>query len=269
MGTYLNEAKIFIKNLIEWIILLLIFTIFFFTFGLQEVTVFGKTFLFTLPTLQSGATFATQLFNYMTTDLIPSGVTLIVTNPLTAFIAQVKIALLLSFAFTLPFLLFRLMRYFSPALYKKEKISMLKVALPSALLFILGSLFAYLVLIPPTFSILYSYTDTIGAAPFFTVNEFVSLVLALVMATGIMFLLPVFMTLLSRFGLVPRDFWRENWRYALLIFLIVSAIITPDGSGVTMVLLSVPMAGLYGIGYLASQRPKTGNRKNEGGRTPS
>jgi len=210
LNTYLNEAKIFIKNLTEWILLLLIFTVFFFTFGLREVVVFGKLLLLPLPTLQSGATFAVELFNYMTTDLIPEGVTLIVTNPLTAFIAQVKIALLLSFAFTLPFLLYRLVRYFSPALYREEKKSVLKVVLPSGLLFIFGSLFAYLVLIPPTFSILYSYTETIGAAPLFTVNEFVSLVLALVIATGIMFLLPVFMALLSRFGLVSRYFWREN-----------------------------------------------------------
>ena len=257
---YLNEVKIFVKSIIQWILLLLIFTIFFFTFGLKEVTVFGKTFLFALPTLQAGSSFSVGIFNYMTADLIPSGVTLIVTNPLTAFIAQAKIALLLSFIFTLPFLIYKLLMYFSPALYKQEKMSVLKIAFPSAFLFILGSLFAYFVIIPPTFSILYSYTSSIGATPYFTVNEFVSLVLALVIATGVMFLLPIFMILLSYFGIISRNFWSENWRYAVLIFLIISAIITPDGSGVTMVLLSLPMTGLYGVGIIFSRKISVDSR---------
>lgn len=220
----------------------------------------GKTLVLPLPV---SASFATQLFNYMTTDLIPEGVTLIVTNPLTAFIAQIKIALLLAFIFTLPFLLYRLIQYFSPALYMKEKVSVLKVALPSALLFTLGVAFSYLVLIPPTFTLLYAYTDNISAVPFFTVNEFIGIVLALVFATGIMFLLPVSMVLLSRLGLVPPNFWRAQWRYALLFFLIVSAIITPDGSGVTMTLLSIPMAGLYGVGLVISQKSTVNSRKTK------
>ena len=254
LSQYLNEIKIFVQSLVHWILLLLAFTIFFFSFGLKEVMIMGKSLTLPLPT---SASFATELFNYMTTDLIPEGVTLIVTNPLAAFIAQIKIALLLAFIFTLPFLLYKLIQYFSPALYMNEKLSVLKVAVPSALLFALGAVFSYLVLIPPTFSLLYAYTDSIGATPFFTVNEFIGIVLALIFATGIMFLLPVSMALLSRFGILPQGFWQAQWRHALLFFLVVSAIITPDGGGVTMVLLSVPMAGLYGVGCIVSRNVHT------------
>jgi sec-independent protein translocase protein TatC len=250
LNTYLNEAKLFIRNFTEWAILLLIFTAFFFSFGLKEIVVLGKSLVLPLPV---GISFSAQFFNYMTSDLIPQGVTLIVTNPLAAFIAQIKIALLLSFMFTLPFFLYRLIQYFSPALYLKEKFTILKVAVPSAFLFALGAIFSYFILIPPTFSLLYVYTESIGATPLFTVNEFIGIVLALIFATGIMFLLPVVMTLLSRFGIIKPVFWKENLHYAMLSFLIISAIITPDGSGVTMVLLSIPMAGLYGVGYVFSQ----------------
>jgi len=143
----------------------------------------------------------------------------------------------------------------------KEKISIIKVVVPSAILFILGTIFSYFVLIPPTFSILYSYTEGINASPFFTVNEFIGLVVSLLFATGLMFLLPVCMILLTRFGIVSPHIWQEQWRYALLFFLIVSAIITPDGSGVTMLLLSVPMVGLYGIGYIFSKKVSLDSRK--------
>ena len=254
MNHYFEEIKLFIKNFTEWVLLLLIFTAFFFSFGIKEIIVSGYTLSIPFPTSPS---FATQLFNYMTTDLIPNGVTLIVTNPLSAFIAQIKIALLLAFMFTLPFFLYRLIQYFSPALYLHEKLSVMKVAIPSALLFAIGAAFSYLVLIPPTFSILYSYTGGIGATPFFTANEFVGIVLALVFAAGIMFLLPVCMVLLTKVGILENNFWRKNWRYSILVFLIVSAIITPDGSGVTMVLLSLPMTGLYGIGLVLSNRIET------------
>jgi len=247
---YLKELQLLIRNFTEWAILLIIFIIFFFSFGLKEVLIFGKIFSFPLPMTPS---FATQLFNYMTTDLMPEGVTLIVTNPLAAFVAQIKIALLLAFIFTLPFFLYRLIQYFAPALYIQERRSVLKVAVPSSLLFALGAAFSYFVIIPPTFSLLYTYTENISAIPYFAVGEFVSIVLALIFATGLMFLLPVVMILLSRFGIVKPYFWQTQWRYALLFFLIVSAIITPDGSGVTMMLLSIPMAGLYGVGCIFSR----------------
>jgi len=246
---YLNEIRLFIRHFAEWGFLLIMFTIFFFTFGLKEVTFIGKTFLFPLP---SRLSFAAEFFNHITTALVPSGVTLIVTNPLTAFIAQVKIALLMAFLLTLPFLLYKLIAYFFSALYTSEKKAILAVAIPSALLFALGSLFSYFVLIPPTFDILYSYTGLIDAAAFFAVNEFVNLALALMLAVGVMFLLPVGMTLLTVLGVISNNFWKEQWRYAVIFFLIISAIITPDGSGITMIFLSFPMALLYGIGLVLS-----------------
>mgnify|MGYP001594094625 CR=1 FL=1 len=251
LNLYLQELRLFIRNFTEWAILFLVFTVFFFTFGLKEVIVADRVFSLPLP---SNPSFAAELFNYMTLDLIPEGVTLVVTSPLTAFVVQVKMALLLAFIFTLPFFLYRLIQYLSPALYAREKIATLKVVAPSALLFLIGARFSYTVIIPPTFAVLYSYSGAIGATPFFTANEFAGLVLALIVASGIMFLMPVCMILLSRLGVVSPDFWKSQWRYAILLFLITSAIITPDGSGVTMMLLSAPMAGLYGIGYIVSRK---------------
>ncbi len=248
---YFVEAKMFVGNFTEWLLLLLVFTIFFFAFGIHNITIFGYTF--SVPML-SRESFSVQFFDRMVYDLVPNGVTLMVTNPLTAFIAQTKIAVFLAFIFTFPVLIFRLLKYFSPALHKHERIAVFAFALPTAILFALGVVFSYVVMIKPTFSILYSYTGSMGAVPFFTVNEFVNLVLAFSIASGLLFLLPIVMVLLTRFGIVTYDFWKSQWRYAIIVFLIVSAIITPDGSGVTMMLLSAPMAGLYGVGLFVSQR---------------
>lgn len=129
---------------------------------------------------------------------------------------------------------------------------MIKVLTPSTLLFAGGCLFAYFLIVPPTLRILYSYATRLEALPFFTIHEFVKTVLGLVVGIGISFLLPVFMVLLTRLGLVESDFWKKKWRYAISGCLIVAAIITPDGTGITMLLLTLPLAGLYYIGCLLS-----------------
>jgi len=85
LNSYLSEAKILIRSFTEWVILLLVFVVFFFSFGLRDIMIFGTSVTLLVP---SDVSFATQFFNYMTTDLIPEGVTLIVTNPLAAFIKE-------------------------------------------------------------------------------------------------------------------------------------------------------------------------------------
>jgi sec-independent protein translocase protein TatC len=249
--SFFKEFKEFIKSILSWVCFLLGFSFFFFLFGLKEIEILGKNIFLPLPTLQS---FSSQIFRKIQQDLLPSGVQLIVTNPLSAFLAQVLISLLLAFIITSPFFLYKTMKYLSPALFEKEKKVIIRVLFPSVFLFFLGCLFAYFLLIPSTFKALYPFAAIIGAIPFFLVNEFISLVFGLMLVSGIIFLLPVFMILLNSLGIVKADFWKNNWRYAFLIFLIFSAIITPDGTGITMLMLSAPLVGLYFAGCMLTSR---------------
>jgi sec-independent protein translocase protein TatC len=187
---------------------------------------------------------------------LPTGVQLIVTNPLAAFLSQVIISVFSAFILTFPFFLYKIVSYLFPALFDKEKKILLSILLPSVLLFFSGCIFAYHFLIPKTFDILYQYSAIMGAISFFSVREFVSLVLGIMLAAGTMFLLPIFMVFLNFSGLISGDFWKNNWRYSVLIFLIFSAIITPDGTGITMAMLALPMAGLYFLGILISPKNK-------------
>jgi sec-independent protein translocase protein TatC len=114
-------------------------------------------------------------------------------------------------------------------------------------------------LIPATFKILYPFATNIGATPFFSLEEFMSSVFSLMVITGIMFLLPIFMVLLSFLGIVKPDFWISKLRFAALFFLIFTAIITPDGTGITMLILFFPLIGLYLIGCLLTGRFKKRN----------
>lgn len=245
--TEFNELR---KSIFGWLYVFLAFSGFFFLFGLKEVEILGRKTLLPLPAVHS---FSAQFFEIIQKNLLPSDVKLMVTGPLAAFLAQTWISIALAFLVSFPLLIYKITGYLSPALFDKEKKAALRILAPSALLFFGGCLFGYFVLIPPTFKILYQYAKTIGAVQFFSVSEFIGSVFGLVITTGVLFLLPVFMTLLTNLGIVGPDFWKNNWRYAILIFLIFSAIITPDGSGITMMLLSAPMAGLYGAGMMMAR----------------
>lgn len=251
--TILDELKKFIKTILYWVFVFLGFSVLFFSFGLKSVVLFGKNFILPLPTEHS---FAVLVFNKIQADLLPSGVHLVVTDFLSGFTAQIVLSLLLAFIVTFPFLLYKVIRYLSPALLEKEKKAILKAILPSSLLFFIGCLFAYYFVIPMTFKILFPYATMIGATPFFSVDEFVSSIVSLMFAVGIMFLLPLFMILLSFLGIVDGAFWRSKWRYMLLFFTIFSAIITPDGTGVTMIMLLVPMIVLYSVGCIFTKKFK-------------
>ncbi len=202
-----------------------------------------------------------KFFEIIHRDLLPKEMQLIVTNPLNALLIQIEISLFLAFIVSLPFLLYKVIAYISPALYKHEKKTIIKAVLPTALLFVLGALFAYFLLIPYTLRIMNLYVSSSGALSFFEINEFVSMVIALTLATGFMFLLPVFMKILNSLGIVDKPFWIKNFKYALIIFLIFSAIITPDGTGITMLMLSIPLTLLYFLGYLFSKNINTRGEK--------
>lgn len=245
--TLLEELKIFVKNILYWIYALVGFSLFFFVFGVEEAAIFGKNYFLPLPTPNS---FSVQVFNKIRHDLLPPDVQLVVTNPMSAFVSQILLSILLGFLFTMPFFIYKIILYIQPALLPQEKKAVLWSLLPLVFLFFSGVMFSYFFLVPATFKVLYPYATSIGATPFFSIDEFIYYVFGLMIAVGLMFLLPLFMILLSVMEIIEAEFWRRKWRYALLFFLILSAIITPDGTGITMVILFLPLIALYFAGYV-------------------
>lgn len=246
-----------LKDLLAWwAAVMALTTCFFFFFGLTTVDLFGRNIPVPLP---SNHSLSVQFFQKMQADLLPNGVTLVAMTPFSALNTQITVAALLAFLATFPFLLYRAVGYVFPALYADERRSLLMVLLPAVALFAGGALFAYRIVIPPTLDALYGYTASTGVMAIFSIDAFVTFLVTFMLVTGILFLLPIFMALLSFLGIIPPRFWRERWRYALLTFLVFSAIITPDGSGISMILLSLPLGGLYAVGVGVSSIERTFN----------
>jgi sec-independent protein translocase protein TatC len=128
------------------------------------------------------------------------------------------------------------------------------VFLPSVALFIGGVVFSYFLVIPFMLDFLYRYGESLNVATFITINDFISFVLQFFLAFGISFQLPIMMYAISLTNTLSPLFWRQNFRYAVLILAIFGALITPDGSGITMFLVAGPMILLYLAGMLIVER---------------
>jgi len=120
----------------------------------------------------------------------------------------------------------------------------------STLCFLGGAGFGYIVVFPPAFRFLVSYSnDFLSAMP--SVNEYFSLSLRLLIAFGAIFELPVFMVFLAKLGVVDAPFLSRNRKYAILISFIIAAILTPTPDVVNQVLMGGPLVILYEVSIVA------------------
>jgi sec-independent protein translocase protein TatC len=101
---------------------------------------------------------------------------------------------------------------------------------------------------------LYEYGEALNVATFLTINNFISFVMQFFLGFGIAFQLPILMYGISLTDIISPRFWRANFRYAVLILVIFGALITPDGSGVTMWFVSIPMLLLYLAGMIIVEK---------------
>lgn len=245
-----KELKEVCKSFSHWLYLWSALSFSLFVFNFQQAKIRNLQICYPVPSSNS---ISVQFLKKAQRELLPETVQVVTLNPINAFLAVSIISLTLAFILSFPFFLYKLIGYLKPALYQKERKAAYKILIPSVFLFIAGCLFAYFLLLPITFQLLYSFAMQVGAASFFHINQFVTLVLVLTAVGGIVFLLPIFMILLTRFGIVKRQFWKGKWKSALFTFLAFSAIITPDGTGIPMLLLFAPLAGFYFLGMVLAK----------------
>jgi sec-independent protein translocase protein TatC len=243
---HLEEARRRLKVVLY--ALLLAFVVFL-MFSFQYVVVFGVPMWLPLPVINLREGIAQQFFVAIRAWLVPTYVTPVVLTPWEPAIVQFKIALFLAIVATSPISTYEFWRFVAPALKASEKRLLIRVSVPVVLLFFAGVAMSFLVVLPFTFSFLYGIAIAMGAQPLLQVQEFLDFVLLFSLAFGIAFELPVLMYGLSVLGVVDQEFWKRNWRFSAVAIFFFGAAITPDGSGVTMLLVSVPMLALYAGGY--------------------
>ncbi len=198
---------------------------------------------------------ASQFFRLMVKDLVPPWVNMTISSPGQAMSVQFKVGAFLALVLTMPWIAYQLWAFVSPALYHRERALVARIIIPATVLFVAGALFAYKIILPFAIPFLYGLGQGLGANLFIlTTDDFLDMVLIIMAAMGAAFQTPLVMWGLTAIGLVGPSVWRRYWRFAVIAFFVFGAVVTPDGSGVTMVLVALPMTFLYVGGMALASR---------------
>lgn len=239
------------KAIVKIIITVAAFSLFFFIFGLREGTLFGYQVVYPYPDMTDNI--ANLVFLQVKNDLLPSQLDLFPSRLIDPILINVQISMFLGIILGTPMIFYQIGLFVGPGLHSHERRALMLVTIPATFLFILGCLFSYYVLTPFLIDFMYRYIVSMDTVQIVSISDFVMFVLMITLAFGIIFELPIFMIGFTKIGMVSSDFWKRHWRIAFIIMAVVGAAITPDGSGITMMIVAVPMWILYAIGYVGAK----------------
>ncbi|GGG07232.1 Sec-independent protein translocase protein TatC [Dokdonia pacifica] len=151
-----------------------------------------------------------------------------------------------------PYILYEFWKFISPGLYDNERKSSKGFIIIASLLFFIGAFFGYYVIAPLSINFLSGFKVADVIQNEFDIDSYVGLMRASILAAGIIFELPIIMYFLTKIGLVTPEFLKKNRKYALVIVLILSAIITPPDIS-TQVIVAVPVLILYEVSIVISR----------------
>ena len=181
-----------------------------------------------------------------------AGIKFIQLSPGEYFLSTVKISFYGGLLFSIPFLLSQIIFYILPGLTKSEKGIILPILVTSLLLFAVGLLFAYYILIPAALNFFIGYSSTV-IEPLWSFDQYFDFILFLFYSTGLSFQVPILQIILGLASIVTGKQMLNSWRYVVLGSTIISAILTPSTDPVTQLCLAGAIVFLYltGAGLLA------------------
>lgn len=230
---------------------------------LEHLTELRSRLIWSLLGLAAGALacffYAEHIYNFLISPLlkvaeIERGDTdfrLIYTAPLEVFFAKLKLSLFGGLIISFPVIAWHVYGFVAPGLYKNERRALLPFLVASPTLFVIGASFVYLIMLPliSRFALSFEQAGGEGIAAIesqIRVSEYLSLVMALMVAFGLSFQLPVVVSLLGKAGIVGSDTLRSGRKYAVVGILAFAAFFTPPDI-ISQVMLGVPVLVLYEI----------------------
>ena len=171
-------------------------------------------------------------------------------TPQGMFMLKWNLALIGGVILSIPVITVQIWKFVSPGLYDKEQKILLPLIITAFLCFIIGGIFAYMVILPYSLNF-FAGMVTENIDNNFDIHRYFSFVLALIIGSGVIFELPVVSFLFSSIGIVTPDFLRQYRREAIMITVVLSAIITPPDP-ISLIIMSIPMVILYEISIFIS-----------------
>jgi len=169
------------------------------------------------------------------------------------FMMHLYVSMVAGLIIGMPYIIFEIWRFIMPALHPTEKKYSRGAVFASSLLFISGVLFSYFLILPLTINFLGSYQISPDVPNQIQLNSYISTIVSVTIAVGIVFELPILIYFLTKVGVVTPAFLKKNRKYMFVIVLILSAIITPPDV-FSQILVCIPLIGLYEMSIKISQK---------------
>lgn len=163
------------------------------------------------------------------------------------FMIHMKMAFYMSLVIILPYILYLLFGFISPALYSNERKSTTKVVVWSYILFMAGIVLDYLIIFPLAFRFLGTYQVSESIPNVITLESYTDLLITLTLLMGVLFELPILAWFLGKLGIIDAAFMKKYRRHAIVVILIIAAIITPTTDIFTLTIVTLPIYLLYEV----------------------
>jgi sec-independent protein translocase protein TatC len=139
-------------------------------------------------------------------------------------------------------------------LHENERKAASGFVLYASALFILGVLFGYYIITPLSMRFLVGFQVSASIENLYTIDNYLSSVATLTLATGIVFQLPIIIYILSSLGILTAAFMRNTRRFAIVAILVIAAVVTPTPDAITMSVVAIPLFVLYEVGIMVAAR---------------
>ena len=179
--------------------------------------------------------------------------TLIFYSPAEALFASIKISFLAGIVGSVPVILHQFWKFIEPALLKKEQRWAIPLFCLGLACFVLGLVFCNLIILPLVIDFFVSFGMDRSISPELAVGTYVDFNVKFLLAFGFAFEIPLVLTLLARIGLIAPAMLIQYRKHAAMVALILSAVVTPDATLFTMLLMAVPLIVLYEIGIIGAK----------------
>jgi len=181
-----------------------------------------------------------------------SGAVLQNLRPFGQLFLYMQIAIMVGMIISIPNLFFQFWQFISPALRKKEKKYIFWIVVFSSVCFLAGIAFAYFAMLPLTLKFAAEFgSESIKNE--FAIDEYMSIIISVMLAAGFVFELPMISFFLSKLGILKPSLMRKYRRHSIVVIMILAAFLTPGADPVSQLVLAVPLVVLYEISIFISK----------------
>lgn len=181
-----------------------------------------------------------------------SGASLQNLKPFGQLFMYMQIAIIGGIVSSIPNIFYQFWKFIAPALRKHERNYILGIVIYSSICFLIGIAFAYFIMLPLTMKFAAQFGSK-EIANQFAIDEYMSIIISVMLAAGLIFELPMISFFLTKLGILTPNFMRKYRKHAIVIIMVAAAILTPGTDPVSQVILAVPLVLLYEISIFISK----------------